>query len=68
MSESNIKNLISRVWKSEALELECGSHYVDEVVTIHVRGMVEQKPDQLVAPTTSLPLIRKLGVELISAC
>ena len=62
MCDNTIKNLIARIWKSEALDLECGSHYVNETVTIHLCGTVERKPDQLVAPTASLPLITILAL------
>ncbi len=62
MCESSIKNLVARVWKTESLDLECGSHYVDEIVTVHLCGTVERKPDQLVAPTASLPLITILAL------
>ncbi len=62
MCDNTVKNLISRVWKSESLDLEPGSHYVDEVVTVRVSGTVEKKSDQLVAPTASLPLITILAL------
>ena len=38
--ESTLKALIAKVWKDEDLDLEPGSHYLDEVVTIHVSGVV----------------------------
>jgi hypothetical protein len=53
----NVKGLIAKLWKDEALELEPGRHYFDETITIRVTGTVEKQADQLVAPTASLPVI-----------
>lgn len=55
--DNTIKSLIARTWKDEALELDAGDHYFDEVLTIHVSGTVTKHADQMTAPTTSLPLI-----------
>ena len=60
--ESNLKALIAKVWKDEDLDLEPGSHYVDEVLTIHVTGVVTKQSDTMVAPTTSIPLIPTLAL------
>jgi len=57
----NVKALIAKSWKNELLELEPGTHYVDECITIHVTGSVERKIDQLVLPTVSIPLIPTLA-------
>jgi hypothetical protein len=53
----NIKGLLAKCWKDESVELSPGTHYVDEVLTIHISGAVVKQADSLVAPTTSLPLI-----------
>ena len=53
----NLKALLAKVWKNEELNLAPGSHYVDEVRTVHISGTVQKQNDSMVAPTTSLPLI-----------
>ena len=53
----NLKPLLSKVWKDEPLDLEVGRHHFDEVMMARIVGSVEKQGDQLVAPTTSLPLI-----------
>jgi hypothetical protein len=58
----NVKALIAKAWKDESLDLEPGRHQVDEVLTIRVSGTVEKQGDQLVAPTTSVPLIATLAL------
>ena len=58
----NIKALIAKAWKDEELDLDLGRHYFDEVLTIRVSGTVEKQADQLVAPTTSVPLIPTLAL------
>ena len=55
--DNTIKSLIARVWKNEALDLDAGEHFFDEVVTLHVSGTVKKQPNQMAASTTSLPLI-----------
>jgi len=60
--DSAIKSLIARVFKNEALDLNAGDHYFDEVITIHVSGTVTKHADQMAAPTTSLPLIPILAL------
>ena len=60
--DSNLKALIAKAWKDEDLDLEPGSHYVDEVLTIHVNGVVTKQSDTMVAPTTSIPLIPTLAL------
>ena len=60
--DENLKALLAKAWKNESLELEVGTSFVDEVITIHVSGSVEKKGDQMVAPTTSLPLITILAL------
>jgi DNA primase large subunit len=42
--------------------LTTGRHHFDEVVTIRVTGTVEKQADQLVAPTTSIPLVATLAL------
>jgi len=58
----NIKALIAKAWKDEELDLDLGRHYFDDVLTIRVSGTVEKQADQLVAPTTSVPLIPTLAL------
>ena len=58
----NIKALIAKAWKDEDLDLDPGRHFFDEVLTIRVSGTVEKQADQLVAPTTSVPLIPTLAL------
>lgn len=58
----NVKALLAKVWKDEALDLEPGRHHFDEILTIRVIGSVEKQSDQMVAPTTSLPLIPILAL------
>ena len=58
----NIKALIAKAWKDEEIDLDLGRHYFDEVLTIRVSGTVEKQGDQLVAPTTSVPLIPTLAL------
>jgi len=58
----NLKALLAKVWKDEAVDLEPGRHYFDEVVTVRVSGTVEKQSDQMVAPTVSIPLILTLAL------
>ena len=58
----NVKALIAKAWKDEELDLDPGRHYFDEVLTVRVSGTVEKQADQLVAPTTSVPLILTLAL------
>lgn len=60
--DATVKALLSRCWKDEPLDLEVGTTFVDEVVTIHVSGSVVRHADQLVAATTSIPLIPVLAL------
>jgi hypothetical protein len=58
----NVKALLAKAWKDEDLDLEVGRHHFDEVLTVRVTGSVERQPDQLVAPTTSIPLVATLAL------
>jgi len=58
----NVKALLAKAWKDEDLDLEVGRHYFDEVLTVRVTGSVERQSDQLVAPTTSIPLVATLAL------
>ncbi len=60
--ESTIKALLAKAWKDEDLDLATGRHYFDETVTVRVIGSVEKQGDQLVAPTTSIPLVATLAL------
>ena len=57
-----VKALLAKAWKDEVLDLQPGRHHFDEVVTVRVSGSVEKQSDQMVAPTTSLPLIPILAL------
>ena len=52
--DSNVRALIAKIWKNESVDLEPGTHYVDDVLTIHVAGTVTKQSDQMVAPTVSI--------------
>ena len=59
----NIKSLVAKCWKSEKPELEAGEHFIDEVVTIRMRGTVKQcERETDVPPTVSIPLITTLAL------
>lgn len=60
--DTTLKALLAKCWKDESLDLEVGTTFVDEVVTIHVSGSVIKHADQMVAPTTSIPLIPVLAL------
>ena len=53
----SIRGLLAKVWKDEVVDLAPGTHYLDEVLTIHVSGSVQKQADSLVAATTSLPFL-----------
>ncbi|WP_442508344.1 hypothetical protein SH528x_007313 [Novipirellula sp. SH528] len=59
---NEVKSLIAKKWKHEAADLEPGTHFISEEVVVHVRGSVEKRDDQLVAPTVSIPLITTLAL------
>ena len=59
----NIKSLVAKCWKSEKPELEAGEHFIDEVLTIRMRGTVKQcERETDVPPTVSIPLITSLAL------
>ena len=58
----DIKALLAKVWKNEAIDLEPGKHDFDEVLMIHIEGSVTKHADQMVAPTVSIPLILTLAL------
>ncbi len=60
----NIKGLLAKCWKDEQVDLAPGTHYVDEVLTIHVSGSVQKQADSMVAPTTSLPYLSIIALLL----
>ncbi len=62
MCDSNIKNLVSRVWKTEDLRLDAGQHNLDEIVLLHISGAVTKYVDHMAAPTVSIPLILTLAL------
>src|SRR5271166_3307844 len=62
MTDENIKGLLAKAWKDEALDLEPGRHYCDEVLSVRVTGTIEKKEDEFAAPTVSIPLIPTLAL------
>jgi hypothetical protein len=62
MTEENIKGLLAKAWKDEAIDLEPGRYYCDEVLTVRVSGTIEKKDDEFIAPTVSIPLIPTLAL------
>ena len=59
---ANLKGLVAKCWKDEPLDLEVGTTFVDEVITIHVSGSVTKHADQMVAATTSIPMLSVLAL------
>jgi hypothetical protein len=59
---STLKSLVAKSWKDEDAELEPGKHFFDEEFVVRISGSVEQRPDELVAPTVSIPLIPALAL------
>ena len=55
------KALLAKSWKNEAADLEPGTHYIDEVLTVRIHGTVEKLADEYAAPTVSIPLIPALA-------
>ena len=41
--------------EDEAIDLEPGRYFCDEVLTVRVTGTVEKKDDEFAAPTVSIP-------------
>jgi len=62
MTDENIKGLLAKAWKDEALDLEPGRHYCDEVLSVRVTGTIEKRDDEFAAPTVSIPLIPTLAL------
>ena len=58
----NLKALLAKAWKDESLDLEPGRHHFDELLTVRISGTVEKQGDQMVAPTTSIPLVATLAL------
>jgi len=59
---NTLKSLVAKSWKNEDAELEPGKHSFDEEFVVRISGSVEQRPDELVAPTVSIPLIPALAL------
>jgi len=59
---NTIRSLISKSWKSSKPDLNPGTHYFDEEFVVRVQGTVEKRPDELAAPTVSIPLIPALAL------
>ena len=62
MTDENIKGLLAKAWKDEAIDLEPGRYLCDQVLTIRVTGTIEKKDDEFAAPTVSIPLIPTLAL------
>ena len=58
----NLKGLIAKAWKDEAIDLEPGRYFCDEVLTVRVSGTIEKKDDEFAAPTVSIPLIPTIAL------
>jgi hypothetical protein len=58
----NLKGIIAKSWKDEAIDLEPGRYFCDEVLTVRVTGTVEKKDDDFASPTVSIPLIPTLAL------
>ncbi len=59
---NTLKSLVSKSWKSNKPDLEPGRHFIDEEFVVRVSGTVEKRPDELAAPTVSIPLIPALAL------
>jgi len=57
-----VKALLAKKWKDEETHLTPGVHFIDEELTVRLRGTVEKEDDQLVTPTVSVPLISVLAL------
>ncbi len=57
-----LEALLAKKWKNESADLQPGTHFISEEVVVRVRGSVEKRDDQLVAPTVSIPLITTLAL------
>lgn len=60
--DNNLKGLLAKVWKDEAVDLEPGHYDMDETLVVRITGSVEKHGDQMVAPTVSIPLITTLAL------
>lgn len=58
----NIKGLVAKMWKDEAVELAPGTHDIDEVLLVRVSGSVRRECDTQCSPTVSIPLILTLAL------
>jgi hypothetical protein len=59
---NTLKSLVAKSWKNEKPDLDPGTHYFDEEFVVRISGSVEQRPDELIAPTVSIPLIPALAL------
>lgn len=59
---NTLKSLVAKSWKNEKADLGPGTHYLDEEFVVRITGSVEQRPDELIAPTVSIPLIPALAL------
>jgi hypothetical protein len=59
---NTVKSLVAKSWKNNKADLEPGKHFFDEEFVVRVSGSVEKLPDELAAPTVSVPLIPALAL------
>ena len=59
---NTLKSLIAKSWKNVKTDLHPGKHYIDEEIVVRISGVVEKRPDELAAPTVSIPLIAALAL------
>jgi len=59
--EATIKSLLAKTWKNETAELSPATHFIDEEITLRIRGSVEKHDDESATPTVSIPLIATLA-------
>lgn len=62
MFTNTIKSLVAKAWKNAKSDLGPGKHHLDEEFLVRISGSVEQLPDELAAPTVSIPLIPALAL------
>lgn len=62
MLTKTIRSLVAKAWKDAKADLKPGKHHIDEEFLVRISGSVEQLPDELAAPTVSIPLIPALAL------
>ncbi len=59
---NTLKSLVAKAWKNAQSDLGPGKHHLDEEFLVRISGSVQQLPDELAAPTVSIPLIPALAL------